>query len=399
MAGDQSLLKRINRMAIVRSVKLRPGTFRAHLAAATGLADSTVSVLVNELIEEGWLRADASPGRRRAAGRRPSGLTLDGTRLALLGAELGVDYLAVAACDLQGHPLLSRLVDYQHRDAPRSLGDLMALVAEAHHRLARDGRRPLGAGVGLPGMVSSDGVLRIAPRIGWRDLAVRPLLAEALRRAGCGDLQVSVLNDANAGALSEYVFGDAPAVDSLVFVSLGHGVGAGIVLDDRLQLGHAGLSGEVGHSILRPGGDPCPCGRRGCAETLLSQEVVSREVTGPGHPVLHLDELLRRLEAGDPAVRLAAAAAGEHLGLLLHNLVVTIDPAVVVVGGPLSRLGDLVEAARASLVRLSGASTSHRPEVRVSRFGSSAGAIGAAGHVLQQLLNPLDRRPRASQGH
>jgi len=399
MAGDQSLLKRINRMAIVRSVKSRPGTFRAHLAAATGLADSTVSVLVNELIEEGWLRAEASPGRRGAAGRRPSGLTLDGTRLALLGAELGVDYLAVAACDLQGRALLSRLVDYEHREAPRSLGDLIALVAEAQHQLAREGRQPLGAGVGLPGMVSSDGTLHIAPRIGWRDLAVRPLLVEALRRAGCGDLQVSVLNDANAGALGEYVFGDAPAVDSLVFVSLGHGVGAGIVLGDRLQPGHAGLSGEVGHSILRPGGDPCPCGRRGCAETLLSQEVVSRQVTGPGHPVLHLDEMLRRQERGDQAVRLAAATAGEHLGLLLHNLVVTIDPAVVVVGGPLSRLGGLVEAARASLARLSGASTTHRPEVRVSRFGSSAGAIGAAGHVLQQLLNPLDRRPRAAQGH
>jgi len=397
MAGDLSLLKRINRMAIVRAVKARPGTSRAHLAAATGLAESTVSVLVNELIDEGWLRADATPGHRGGAGRRPSALTLDGTRLALVGAELGVDYLAVAACDLQGSPLSSRLVDYQHREVARSVGALAGMVAEARRQLARDGLRPLGAGVGIPGMLSSDGVLRIAPRIGWRDVAVGPLLEQALRQAGCGDLEVSVLNDANAGALSEYVFGAAPAVDSLVFVSLGHGVGAGLVLDDRLQSGHTGLSGEVGHSILRPGGDPCPCGRRGCAETLLSQEVLSRQVTGPGHPVLHVQELVRRLEQGDPAVRAAALAAGEHLGLLLHNLIVTIDPALVVVGGPLSRLGELIEVARVSLARLSGTSTSHHPEVRVCRFGPSAGAIGAAGHVLQQLLNPLDRRIRAAQ--
>jgi hypothetical protein len=176
MAGDQSLLKRINRMAIVRAVKSRPGAFRGHLASATGLAESTVSVLVNELIREGWLRADSSPGRRGGAGRRPSGLTLDGTRLALVGAELGVDYLAVSACDLQGHPLAARLVDYEHREVGRSVGDLAAMLAEARRQLAGDGLRPLGAGVGLPGMVTSDGVLRFAPRIGWRDVSVGPLL-------------------------------------------------------------------------------------------------------------------------------------------------------------------------------------------------------------------------------
>lgn len=398
MAGDQSLLKRINRMAIVRAVKASPGIFRGQLAEATGLAESTVSVLVNELIDEGWLRAEASPGRRGGAGRRPVGLSLDGSRLGLIGAELGVDYLAVAACDLQGHPLSSRLVDYEHAEPARSVSALAGLVAEAHAQLLEDGRRPLGAGVGLPGMVGTDGVLRIAPRIGWRDVALVPMLQAALAKAGCKGLSVSVLNDANAGALGEYVFGAAAAVDALVYVSLGFGVGAGLVLDDKLQLGHFGLAGEVGHSILRPGGDPCPCGRRGCAETVLSQEVLSRQITGPGHPVLHGHELVRRLEAGDPAVRAAALTAGEHLGLLLHNLVVTIDPAVVVVGGQLSRLPELVEAAQVSLARHAGTSRSHHPEVRVCRFGPSAGAIGAAGHVLQQLLHPLERRPRARAG-
>jgi len=397
MAGDQSLLKRINQMAIVRCVKERPGTFRRELASTTGLAGSTISVLVNGLIEDGWLRAHPT-SEGRGAGRRPSALSLDPGRLALVGAELGVDYLSVAACNLLGETLFSRLGDYEHHGAERSVRDAAAQLAEALAFLRGSGRRALGVGVGLPGMVSPEGLLRFAPHIGWRDLAVGPMLAEALRRARCGDLPISVLNDANAGALGEYVFGLGPPADSLVYLSVSYGVGAGIVLDDRLQLGHAGLSGEVGHSILRPDGDPCPCGRRGCAETLLSQRALSRAATGRDEPILHVSELLRLLEQGVPAAVAGARAVGEHLGLLLHNLVVTIDPAVVVLGGPLSGLPELVDAARARLAQLSGSAPVHRSEVRPSRYGTIAGAVGAAASVLHDRLRPLPRRPGRVRG-
>lgn len=392
MAGDQSLLKRINRMAIVRHLKARPGLARSELAALTGLADSTISVLVNELIAEGWLRArDATASR--GAGRRPQLLALDEGRLALLGAELGVDYLAVAACSLQGEILSSSVTDFHHRDVACSVRELCGLVAESRRALTAGGRRPLGVGVGLPGMVSNDGRLRFAPNIGWRDVAIGPQLTAALGAVGCGDLPLSVLNDANAGALGESVFGAGAATGSLAFLSVGHGIGAGIVLDERLHLGHEGLSGEVGHSVLQPDGLRCACGRRGCAETLISQKAVSRLVTGEQEPVLSISELSARLERGDAAVARAARQAGTHLGLVVHNLVVTIDPALVVLGGPLSRLGLFVESALAELARLSGDAPDHHAAVRVCRFGPSAAAVGAAASVLHQLLEPLAQRP------
>jgi len=387
MSGDQSLLKRINRMALIRHVKARPGLARGDLAALTGLAESTISVLVNELIAEGWLRARDAPGG--GVGRRPKLLELDGTRLALLGADLGVDYLNVVACDLRGEILSARRIDYHHREIERSVRALADLLAEAHAAVAAGGHRPLGAGVGVPGMVTTGGLLRIAPNIGWRDVAVGPLLAAALDRAGYGDLELSVLNDADAGALSEYVFGPSPVPTSLVFLSLGYGVGSGIVLGEGLHVGHDGLAGEVGHSILQPGGVRCACGRRGCAETLLSQRALSRAVTGREEPVLPVAELEARIEAGDPAAVHAVTAAAETLGLVIHNLVVTLDPEAVVVGGPLGRLDGLVEAALASLRRHAGESPSHRVVVRTSRFGADACAVGAAGSVLQRFLAPL----------
>ncbi|MBI5067295.1 MAG: ROK family transcriptional regulator [Deltaproteobacteria bacterium] len=397
MAGDQSLLRRINRMAIVRHVKSRPGLARGELAELTGLADSTISVLVNGLIEDGWLRASDSPGESRGAGRRPKLLALDPSRLAVVGAELGVDYLAVAACGLEGQILWSREVAYRHGEVERSLADVAALVGAACRNLASTRRRPLGVGLGLPGMVTTDHVLRIAPNIGWRDVAVGSLLEGALRAAGVGDLPSSVLNDANAGALGEYVFSAGPAIGSLVYLSAGYGVGAGLIFDDRLHLGHEGLSGEVGHWILQPEGQLCPCGRRGCAETLLSQKAVSRLATGTEDPTLPIAELAARLERGDPAVLAAAREAGAHLGMVLHNLVVTLNPAVLALGGPLSRLPPFVGTALERLQQLSGRIPYHHSTVRVGQHGNFAGAVGAAAGVLHDLLHPLAQRPQGTR--
>src|SRR5512142_823163 len=131
MTGDQSLLKRINRMALVRLVKAQPGLSRVDLAKRTGLTKTTVGMLVQELIDEGWLRQNA-PSEAQGVGRRPLPITLDPSRLGLLGAEIGVDYLNVVACNLEGELLFSRRVAYRHREVGRSVKSLAALVARAH---------------------------------------------------------------------------------------------------------------------------------------------------------------------------------------------------------------------------------------------------------------------------
>jgi predicted NBD/HSP70 family sugar kinase len=309
--------------------------------------------------------------------------------LTLLGAEVGNDYLNVVACGLRGDVIFSRYVDYRHADVATTVRDLTGLIIETQRAVRTGRRKVLGLGVGVPGMVGPGGQVRLAPGIGWRDSPFGELLREQLRGRGFGDVPMTVLNDANAAALSEHVFGVEAPVGSLVFLSLGYGVGAGIILDHRLHLGHDELAGEVGHTILQPGGERCACGRRGCAETLLSQKVLSRRVTGADQPVLHVAELAEGLDRGDPVLRQVVLEAGEHLGLILHNLVVTVNPEVVILGGPLARLDALVAAAREALARFAGELPYHHGEVRVCRFGIDAAAVGAAGSVLHQALNPL----------
>ena len=391
MTGDGSLLKRINRMALVRLVKAEPGLSRADLAKRTGLTKSTVSVLVAELVDEGWLR-EGSPPAGQGLGRRPTPLAIDPSRLGLLGAELGVDYLNVVACSLRGEVLSSRSLPYQHRDVARSVKRLCDLIAEAHAVLRGRRCRPLGVGVAIPGMVDVEGQrLRVAPNIGWHDVDLAALVRQGLDASGCAGLPQRILNDANAAALGQHLFGDGHRDAPLVYLHLGIGVGAGIVMGDRIYLGNDGLAGEVGHTTLHPDGPACGCGRRGCAELYVSQRAVSRGASGAsaaGAPVLPIGELVRRARAGDEAVLRAVKKAADHLGLLLQNLCYTVNPAEIVLGGPLAELGDLLVEAGVSAMRArAGRYDQARVTVRRCALGHDACAVGAASSVLHGFLN------------
>lgn len=398
LTGDQSLLKKINRMALVRLVKAEPGLSRVDLAKRTGLTKTTVGMLVQELIDEGWLRQSA-PAEVQGVGRRPLPLKLDPDRIALIGAEIGVDYVNVIACNLAGELSRSRCTPFQHRAVARSLRMLTSMVAHVHTELVAEGRRVLGVGVGVPGMLDlRDGVLRFAPNLGWHGVRFEQLLRARLEEAGCGNLPVLVANDAKAAALSEYVFGEEHHSGPLIHLTIGVGLGGGIVLSDRLYQGNDGIAGEVGHTILEPDGPRCSCGRQGCAETLISQRAVSREMTGRDHPVLPFDEIRRRLEARDRAALRAVRSAGEHLGVLLQNLANSLNPAVIVLGGPMAQLGDaFVKPALASMEAHAGRYDFHRHSVRVCRFGIDACALGAAGGVLQRVLLSVEENLGAAE--
>ncbi|HUK66073.1 MAG TPA: ROK family transcriptional regulator [Anaeromyxobacteraceae bacterium] len=397
MTGDQSLLKHLNRMAVIRLVKAEPGLSRVELAQRTGLTKTTVGLLVLELIREGWLR-QIEPLASPRAGRRPTPLALDRERLGLLGAEVGVDYLNIVSCNLRGEILSSRMIAYRHGEVGRSVSRLCRLVADAHSALVAQGRRTLGLGVGVPGIIDPEkGILRFAPNLGWYDIPFAELLRKGLAEVACGELAVNVLNEANAAALSEYLFGREHHDGPLVYLSMGIGLGAGVVLGGRLYLGQRGLAGEVGHTILERRGPPCACGRRGCAEAFVSQRAVSRHATGKNSPILAIEELAARIEHRDGATVRAAARAGEYLGVLMQNLRNTLDPEVLVLGGPLCQLGpDFIESAKRAMLRNAGLHDETPVSIRLSRFGLDAGAVGAAGSVLQGVLNP-SASPKASR--
>ena len=277
------------------------------------------------------------------------------------------------------------------RGADAIIDAMVAVVARLDADLAADGRGPVAAiGAGVAGLVDRDGVIRFAPNLpGVIDLDVRGAVTKATGRA------VVVDNDANTATVAEHRVGAGRGADDLVLVTLGTGIGGGLIVGGELRHGAAGFAGEPGHMVVDPNGPPCPCGRRGCWERFASGSGLGRIARDAAHAGRATDIVARA--GGDPdAVRgehvTEAAAAGDPEAVVLmaefawwvalgvSNLENLLDPGVVVIGGGLAEAGELLlaptRAAYATLVL----AYDHRPPVRIvgAELGPDAGAIGAA---------------------
>jgi len=391
--GPRRLLKGINRMALVRQLCIKPGLSRADLAASVQLTKSTVGVLVRELIGEGWLQERDSV-HTGDIGRRPTPLFIDPTRLVLLGVEIGIDATRLVATSLVGD-VLDRLQLRHDADhgAQTCIRDLAAALLAAHRQFDDSGRQVLGIGVGLPGGVDeTSGFLHFAPNLGWREVPVGALLKSALAGTALAAVPLFLQNEADVAALGELEFDAGGAADPLLYVSVNQGVGAGVVVGDRLLIGSRGFAGEIGHTILQPGGPLCSCGRRGCAEALIGMRAMlpSHGDSTPGRRSAAVEDVAARLAAGDVGTLRSVAAAGSHLGTLLQNLAAAYDPACIVLGGAAMTLGDrFVEPALRTLAEHCDAARLPTPGVRLARHGADAVAVGAAALVRYRVTRPL----------
>jgi predicted NBD/HSP70 family sugar kinase len=387
-AGQQRLLKGINRMTLVRQLCAKPGLSRADLAASVQLTKSTVSLLVRELITEGWLleRDCVATGD---IGRRPTPLFIDPTRLVLLGAEIGIESTRLVATSLVGDVLASAQVQHaDDRGADACIARLAASLCALRGQLRGIAQEVIGIGIGLPGGVDeTTGLLHFAPNLGWRGVAVGALLQSALAGSELAGVALFVQNEADVAALGELEFaphGDA-ASDPLLYVSINQGVGAGVIVGDRLLIGSRGFAGEIGHTILQPGGPLCSCGRRGCAEALIGMRGMLPATGGSATAA----DIAARLAAGDARIQQSVASAGGHLGTLLQNLAAAYDPACIVLGGAGVALGDaFVEPALRTLRAYCDAANLPVPKVRLSRHGADAVPIGAAALVRYRVTRP-----------
>jgi predicted NBD/HSP70 family sugar kinase len=376
VAGSQSSLREANRAKIVEAVKQYGGLTQVELTGSTGLSPATVSTIVKELLVAGLVEVRNTV----RSGRRAQLVTI-AHRLGLVaGVVVGHRSLHVALGDVSHDVVAEQTLPLpaEHK-VDTSLDRAALLVVDLLDRLGVDLDELLGIGVGVPAPVSTDtglisvrGIMR-----GWDDVHVAQVLEKRLARP------VFVDNDANLGALAESTLGAARHVQDSIYVGIGHGTGAGVVLGGRVHRGFAGSAGEIGHVQVDPAGRVCGCGNRGCLDTVVGGPAFL-EPLRDSHGNLTMRDVVQYAVAGDLGCRQVVADAGAVIGSVVAGLTTVLNPQCVVVGGELAQTGQvLLDPLREAVRRRSLVNRVAPVEVVPAELGLRAELMGALVLALQ----------------
>lgn len=281
-----------------------------------------------------------------------------------IGVDVGGTNVRVAHVGADG------VVD-EVRRAPTPFGDAAALVATVGD-LVGDATGPVG--VGVAGGATADGTLRGGPNLGMDGAAIGPMLAARLGRPA------TIINDADAATWAEHRVGAGTGVEDLVMLTVGTGVGGGVVVGDRLLRGSTGLGAELGHIIVHEGGAPCACGNLGCLEAYASGSAMALQGRRGS-------EVAAAARAGDEAASAHLERVGTWLGIGIATLVNVFDPQVVLIGGGAgsAAFGELLPATEAAMrARIFARDHREAPPIVRARLGDDAGVIGAALLALEE---------------
>ncbi|MEE2521555.1 ROK family transcriptional regulator [Pseudarthrobacter sp. J75] len=374
--GSQSALRHLNQQRIIEALMGGPAT-QAELARQTGLSTATVSNIVKIMQESGL----ASTEPTTSSGRRALNVRLNSNGAVAVGIDFGRRHLRVVLASMSYHIIAEESVQlplgHHAEEGIRAAVELLSRLL-AEYGVERDAL--VGAGVGIPGPIDrrTSTVAQGAILPEWVGINILDRLEETL------DMPVFLDNDANLGALSEVTWGQHGSVTNLLFIKIGSGIGAGLILNGAPYYGAVGITGEIGHATIHEQGLICRCGNRGCLETIASTttmiELLGRGSRGQLTPA----DLVSRALARDPATLRVIDDAGLAVGRALGNVANLINPEVIVVGGPLAGLEDLLlDPIRRGLIRHAVPVIGESTVLTMSSLGDRAEALGAAALVFQ----------------
>lgn len=401
--GNRDLMRAINRSLVLSQIKTFGPIARADLARRTQLSPATITGITAELIEEGLVYekeiGDSS------GGRRPIRLAVNPNGGYVIGAKVMEEHVVGALTDLEA-TLLARqtlLLDGRTPEAvAETLGQMVReLAAQVSHRQQpasnSHGQTPprlMGLGVGLAGILDvSQGLVRQSPFFGWKNVALRDLIQDQVQ------MPVYLDNDVNTLAYTEKWFGAGQGINDFLVVTVGRGVGMGIVVNGQVYYGVRGGAGEFGHIVVQPGGLSCSCGKQGCLEAYTSEPAMLLQAEAafqrgelarcPQTP----DELVQMAESGESAARKIFSQAGNLLGQSIANLVNIFNPERILVNGEGVRAGRwLFDPMCAAIEEHTMPGLRGDVSILIEKLGDDDWARGAASLVLHELFeSPIKR--------
>lgn len=397
--ADQELIRKVNTSIVLNVLRLYAPISRAELAAKTKLNRSTISNIINSLLDEGLvLELDTMESK---IGRPSIALALKPEAGAVIGVEIGVGFISVILTDFVANILWREWVEFSLTTAQIEIISEAETLIDQAISIAEEKNLPLlGIGLGVPGLVNTQqGELLFAPNLGWKNVPLRLMWNQRFR------LPLYVENEANLAALGEYYFGVGRDVDNLIYLSSGVGLGGGLIINGKLFKGGYGLAGEIGHIQRDPAGEMCGCGRRGCWETQVGPRAVLQRVkrsieanTGnslaqyvKGDPnKLTFNQVVDCATQGNQICRSALEDVGRYLGAGIADLANIFNPEIVVIGGAFSYGREiLLPILEGTISNETLPAVRQNLRIEFSENGADACVLGAIAVVLDDILREI----------
>jgi predicted NBD/HSP70 family sugar kinase len=374
--GSKTLIRDLNRSAILALIGRRGPISRVEIARQLFLSGGTVTALTRELVDDGLIsELDKEPS---SGGRPAIRLTLVGGAACAIGVKIASDHITAVRVNLDGEPteVAQQPYDASGPDAIDRLGDLLdGLMGSWTEGCAR----LLGLGMGVPGMADERSGTVESPLVGWHGV---PIAADLEKRLG---LPVLIDNDVNTLAVAERLYGRGRSVDHFVTVTMGRGVGLGIVANGELYRGHKGAAGEFGHIRIADDGPVCHCGKTGCLEAFVADDALVAAALAAG--VIGPDEGIARLcslaDGGSRGAQQIYARAGGTLGRAVAGLVNVLSPQLVLISGEGTQAWPHLAADFERALRLDLFEPLRDVAVEVDPWDDAKWARGAAALVLR----------------
>ena len=392
--GDATLLRKVNASAVLDVIRDQGPISRSEVARRLGLSPATITRIVSNFLENQVVVEGASS--LAPHGRRPVLLEFNPRASLIIGVYVGQNMMG-ALSDLSGEILERRVVPSAR--GPEGLERLLNLINDLHAASTRYGVSVRGVGVGIPSVINGrDGTVVWAPILGWRNVPVRDYLRQAL------DLPVFVENEVNLSALGESWRGVGQEKNTLICISLGGGIGAGIVLNGQLYRGANFAAGEIGYIIPNERCLGQVYDDYGCLEGLAGSTGIVRRAqerlengqvspllapNGQAPDVLSVDMVLTAARNGDPLAMAVVEETVNYLSITVANLICTLDPELIVISGDLVDYGDLfLDPIKDRMQGL----IPHVPDIVLSELRMDATILGALAMALYETEGSVSVR-------
>jgi glucokinase-like ROK family protein len=391
-------IKNLNKHAIIDLIRFTSGGIsRVELARRMNLTRAAITAIVDDLLEIGLVRESEG---HYPSGRKPIVLEIAPDRGRVVGVDMGASHLNLLLADFTARTIDEAEIPLDIHRGPHVC---LALVDEMVRKLLEKNNtsfeRIAAIGLGIPGPIVSEAGMISGPPIlpGWDGYPIRDHLQ------GAWGLQVILNNDSELGAVGEWAYGAGRGERNLAYIKVGTGVGSGLLLDGQLYRGATGSAGEIGHITIDENGPLCICGNHGCLEAYAGGNAIARKAVEAvrrgqrtqlvgvvDRPDFSATDVMLAARSGDLVAQRIVAEAGAHLGTAIASMVNLFNPSMVVIGGSISQIGDLLlEPIRTAVLKRSLRPASRAVRISTSLLGRRSCAMGAVVQAISIAIHRL----------